>query len=96
MIDLLLEDTRFETREKMALRPEKTRACKDLIWGQRPPGLKPELFAPGIVSVFGSNENTVTLSRDGRELYFGKESGIWCADGPKRAGRLSKYRLAGI
>ena len=77
MIDILLEDTRYETREKMRFRPGENTGLKGSYLGQRPPGLKPELFAPGIVSVFGSNENTVTLSPDGRELYFGKESGIW-------------------
>jgi len=77
MIDILLEDTRYETREKMKFRPGENTGLQGPYLGQRPPGLKPELFAPGIVSVFGSNENTVTLSPDGRELYFGKESGIW-------------------
>ena len=77
MIDLLLESTRHETRAKMNFRPGENTGVQGPYLGQRPPGLKPELFAPGIVSVFGSNENTVTLSPDGRELYFGKESGIW-------------------
>jgi len=77
MIDTLLENTRFETREKMRFRPGENTGLHGPYLGQRPPGLTPELFAPGIVSVYGSNENTVTISPDGRELYFGKESGIW-------------------
>ena len=77
MIDVLLEDTRFETRAKMRFRPGENLGLQGPYLGQKPPELKPELFAPGIVSVFGSNENTVTISPDGRELYFGKESAIW-------------------
>jgi hypothetical protein len=77
MIDILVEGTRFETRAKMRFLPGENTGLQGSYLGQRPPGLKPELFAPGIVSVFGSNENTVTISPDGRELYFGKESGIW-------------------
>lgn len=77
MIDILLESTRYETREKIKVRPGENTGLQGPYLGQRPPGSKSELFAPGIVSVFGSNENTVTIFPDGRELYFGKESGIW-------------------
>ena len=38
--------------------------------GQKPPGLVPEIFAPGIVSTSGFNERDVTFSSDGKELYF--------------------------
>jgi Tol biopolymer transport system component len=44
-------------------------ALKGLYLGQKPPGMTPEIFAPGIVSTqageFGS-----TFSPDGNELYF--------------------------
>lgn len=77
MIDTLLADARLETRARLEWEPGQNTGLKGPYLGQTPPGLKPELFAPGIVSVFGSNENTVTISPDGNELYFGKESGIW-------------------
>jgi hypothetical protein len=37
--------------------------------GQRPPGLTPELFAPGIVST-GLDELNSAISPDGREFYY--------------------------
>lgn len=57
MIDVLLADARRETREKLEFDPGENTGLKGPYLGQKPPGLKPELFAPGIVSVFGSNEN---------------------------------------
>lgn len=41
--------------------------------GQEPPGEEPELFAPGIVST-GMYERDLTVSSDGREIYFGVAS----------------------
>jgi hypothetical protein len=38
--------------------------------GQKPPGLIPELFAPGIVSTEAYLETVVTFLPDMRELYF--------------------------
>jgi Tol biopolymer transport system component len=38
--------------------------------GQEPPGLEPEVFAPGIVSLPGYNEYSGTFSPDGSEYYF--------------------------
>jgi hypothetical protein len=37
--------------------------------GQKPPGMKPELFAPGIIST-KDPEFCITFSGDGRECYF--------------------------
>ncbi|MEW6193616.1 MAG: hypothetical protein AB1521_00490 [Bacteroidota bacterium] len=42
--------------------------------GQKPPGIVPELFAPGIVCT-GFNERDVTISPDGKEIYFGLLTG---------------------
>lgn len=39
-------------------------------FGQRPPGLTPELFAPGIVSVEGRYEFGVSFSPNMDEMYF--------------------------
>ena len=38
--------------------------------GQKPPGAKPELFAPGLVCT-GMSERDVAITPDGREIYFG-------------------------
>jgi hypothetical protein len=37
--------------------------------GQKPPGMEPELFAPGIVST-GLGERDVAMTPDGNELYY--------------------------
>jgi len=38
--------------------------------GQKPPGLTPEIFAPGIVSTDSAREFSGTFSPDGKEYYF--------------------------
>jgi hypothetical protein len=38
--------------------------------GQKPPGMTPEIFAPGIVSTDGTPEFSGTFSPDGKEYYF--------------------------
>lgn len=40
-------------------------------FGQKPPGLTPEVFAPGIVSVEGRYEGGISFSPQLDELYFG-------------------------
>lgn len=37
--------------------------------GQKPPGMTPEIFAPGIISK-GYSEYQITFTQDGRELYL--------------------------
>lgn len=39
-------------------------------FGQKPPGLTPELFAPGVISVKGRFESAVSFSPDLDEIYF--------------------------
>ena len=38
--------------------------------GQKPPGLKPEVFAPGIISGKYSFHGFLTFSPDGKEIYW--------------------------
>lgn len=38
--------------------------------GQKPPGMKPEVFAPGIVSVKKYREYVCIFTSDGRECVF--------------------------
>ncbi len=38
--------------------------------GQIPPGLEPEIFAPGIISFADHNESHPTFLPDGKEFYF--------------------------
>lgn len=43
---------------------------ENLYLGQEPPGLIPEIFAPGIVSINGRYESTISFSPDLKELFF--------------------------
>ena len=43
-------------------------------FGQKPPGLIPEVFAPGIVSINGRFEGAVSFSPDLKEIYFGADN----------------------
>lgn len=38
--------------------------------GQKPPGMMPEIFAPGFVSTNKYTENSCSFFSDGRECYF--------------------------
>jgi len=41
-------------------------------FGQKPPGMIPEIFAPGIVSSTEATEYGITFSPDGKEFYFNR------------------------
>lgn len=43
---------------------------KNPYFGQKPPGLIPEVFAPGIVSIDGRGESHISFSPDLDEIYF--------------------------
>ncbi len=56
--------------------------------GQTPPGSVPVVFAPGVISVEGKNDHTLSFSPDGQEVYFTRdpdgvtmfmrrENGLW-------------------
>ena len=38
--------------------------------GQKPPGMTPEIFAPGIVNTDAQNHSCVAISPDGKEMYW--------------------------
>ena len=42
---------------------------KGAYLGQKPPGMTPEIFAPGIIST-GYHDGCITFSPDGRELFY--------------------------
>jgi Tol biopolymer transport system component len=44
-------------------------ALKGSYLGQKPPGMTPEIFAPGIIST-RHYENSITFSPDGNEIYY--------------------------
>jgi len=48
----------------------KFRELRGPYLGQKPPGMKPEIFTPGIVSTSNAVEFSCTFSPDGNEFYF--------------------------
>jgi hypothetical protein len=52
---------------------------ENLYFGQKPPGLIPEVFAPGIVSLKERVQGSVSFSPDLDEMYFSakKKSENW-------------------
>ncbi len=64
--------------------------------GQTPPGLVPQIFAPGLISTDGATEFAASFSPDGTELYFTRRldgqtnalyethliNGVWTAPAP--------------
>ncbi len=50
--------------------PQKFPALKGRYLGQKTPGRKPAMFAPGIISVPNATEFSGTFSPDGKEYYF--------------------------
>lgn len=54
--------------------PREFTVPEGLYFGQKPPGLKPEIFAPAIISTDGY-EFAITFSPDGKELYFTRREG---------------------
>lgn len=64
------------------IQPTATPEIVTAYLGQTPPGLTPQVFAPGIVSIEGATEFAGTFSPDGTEFYFtrwfdGQESAIY-------------------
>lgn len=56
--------------EKSKTREDESLTEDSFYLGQKPPGLTPEVFAPGIVSINGRLESTISFSPDLKELYF--------------------------
>ena len=56
--------------EKSNTKEDEPSVEESLYFGQNPPGLTPELFAPGVVSVNGRFESTISFSPNLKELYF--------------------------
>ncbi len=52
----------------------------DSLPGQKPPGLNPEIFAPGIVSTKHKEHSTLAFSPDGKYLFFTRYDENWNED----------------
>ncbi len=70
-------DEQNETREPNKYSPEENTGLQGPYLGQTPPGLEPQVFAPGIISTHGKFEFSCTFSPDGKEFYFNRGPQIW-------------------
>jgi len=64
--------TRLQEQKKHTYAPGQPTGVKSFYFGQTPPGMKPEIFAPGIISMALSKEYACTFSPDLKEFYFTK------------------------
>jgi hypothetical protein len=72
-----------ETLEPVRFAPGEKTGRFGAYLGEKPPGLTPVIFAPGIVSSSGHYEMDLFFSRDGKECYLGR-------DGQMLASQLSE------
>ncbi|WP_298511324.1 hypothetical protein [uncultured Kordia sp.] len=56
--------------DKSNTKVEDSSTKENFYFGQKPPSLMPEVFAPGIISVNGRNESNISFSPDLEEVYF--------------------------
>jgi ankyrin repeat protein/Tol biopolymer transport system component len=68
-------DAANETKATLRFAPGAQTHLNGPYLGQRAPGLRPELFAPGIVSAAGHFEFGITFSPDGKQVYFTQRRG---------------------
>lgn len=55
--------------------PQQFPELKGPYFGQNPPGNEPKIFAPDIVN--SSEHSSISVSSDGKEIYWGLEGNIW-------------------
>ena len=76
-IDSELAQRRLETKVPFKYQAGEQTGLKGEYLGQKPPGLTPVVFAPGIVSTRGGHEFSCTFSPDGKEFYFNRGPDIF-------------------
>ena len=76
-MDSELAQRRLETKVLFKYNPGEQTGLQGDYLGQKPPGLKPEVFAPGIVSTRGGHEFSCTFSPNGKEFYFNRGADIF-------------------
>lgn len=69
-------DIEHETKIPPKYQPGEQTNLKGPYLGQETPGIKPELFAPGIVSTNAGKEFSGCFSPDGKEFYFNRDGKI--------------------
>lgn len=67
---LFLAATLLLSTDSFATPPPATAPLRGPWLGQREPGLRPEIFAPGLISTPGRREGGAAFSADGRSFFF--------------------------
>jgi len=70
LADLDRRIERVARERKRSYQPGQQTGLKGPYLGQKPPGMTPEIFAPGIVSKALGHAFSCTFSPDGKEFYF--------------------------
>lgn len=76
MMDGQIASMRLETREPVRQGAGDATGLFGPYLGQEPPGLQPELFAPGLVSTRGNIEYALAISPAREEIYFNRGTQI--------------------
>jgi glyoxylase-like metal-dependent hydrolase (beta-lactamase superfamily II)/Tol biopolymer transport system component len=63
-------DAEGQTKAVSKFEPGQSTGIQAPYFGQNPPGLEPDVFAPGIVSLAEHFEFAITFSPDGKEFFF--------------------------
>ncbi len=63
-------DVQGQTKAPARFQPGQPTGIQAPYLGQNPPGLEPKIFAPGIISLSGHFEFSITFSPDGKEVFF--------------------------
>jgi ankyrin repeat protein len=84
-------DRQGETKGSGKFKPGQKTGLRGPYLGQTPPGLEPQVFAPGIVSTAGNFEFSIAFTPDGREAYFTRRQD---PDGPNTM-MVSRWRKQG-
>jgi len=66
---------RFEVEDALTLQ-DSFPVLRGPYLGQKPPGMTPEIFAPGIISVQDAKYTTITFSTAGNEIFFYRWDGV--------------------
>ena len=65
-----ISDHKNQTRLKFKYKYGEKTGIQGPYLGEEPPGVKPKLFAPGIISTYNHFELSFTFTPDGKEFYF--------------------------
>jgi hypothetical protein len=70
-LDELLEVTRLQLENEGKYAPGENTGIQGPYLGQKPPGRKPKVFAPGILCTM-AHEYSISFTPDGKEIYFSR------------------------